>query len=344
MNERKTIMVVDDSDVDRTILTSILSDEFEIIEKNSGFAVVNHFTNDQGNPDALLLDISMPAVDGFGVLQLMKDLGIRSVPVFLVTAEATRENVAKAMQYNVAEFIRKPFDRDYIIERLKLHLGIMDEYELTDKDLEETYRYINELGTVYKRYLRNLGGDYDRCQRISDLMKMLLKEYSRLFPKQALDENQIDIISKAGYFCDIGNMVVPPETVKTETSSKAYEDHYMQHTILGAKLLHLNFSAHCKYFIEICSDICAHHHERYDGKGFPHRIIGDHNLIGSQMCRLAARFDNLFSPYEIHNGNQFEVVLREMEKDKGNVSNDVFSTLGYCRSNILRYYRENDKK
>ncbi len=344
MSEKKTIMVVDDSDVDRTILTSMLSDEFEIVEKNSGFAAINHFSNDLGNPDALLLDISMPAVDGFAVLQFMRESGIRSVPVFLVTAEATRDNVAKAMQYNVAEFIRKPFDKDYIIERIKLQLGIMGKHELTSKDLRETNRYIAELGTVYKRYLRNFGGDHTHCQRVSDLVAILLREHSRSFPKQALDDARIDIISKAAYFYDIGNMVVPPETVKTQAPSKAYVDSYTQHTILGAKLVHLNISAHCGYFIDVCSDICMHHHERYDGTGFPHRIIGDHNSIYSQMCRLADRFDRLFFPYETHSGSHFMFVMHEMEKDEGNVGRDIFSTLEYARDGILRYYQENDKE
>ncbi len=339
MNKGKKIMIVDDSDVDRVILKTILSDEFEIIEKSSGFAAMNFLENSNNKLDALLLDVSMPAVDGFDVLKFMKDSGINNIPVFLITAEATRINVEKASQFGVAEFIRKPFDKEYILRRIRLQIGVVCEYELTSEDIEKTYEYISELEFIYKRYLANFGGDHERYQRISGLMKILLTRYAAVADQPKLDKDHIDIISRAGYFCDIGNMIVPPETVKILRLRGANADSYQNHTRLGAELINLNHSKECRYFVEVCTDICVHHHERYDGRGFPHKIIGEHNLIYSQVCRLADRFDRSFIRYKESSEKPFIAAEIDLKKDKGSVSDKVFSLLMDCRSDIIEYYQ-----
>ncbi len=341
MSKNKTLLVVDDSDVDRTILKTILSEEFNIIEKSSGFAAVNFLTSlkDGPNaPDAILLDVSMPAVNGFDVLQFMKEAGISNIPVFLITAEATRSNVERATQYGVAEFIRKPFDKRYIIKRIKLQLGIISEHSLTETDLMYTYRYIEELERLYKRYLNNFSGDIKHYQRISDLMKLLLTAFTASSKKRKLDKTRIELISKAGFFCDIGNMVIPPASVQISGAVNGHRDLYQYHTLMGAEFINLNHSRHCRYFIDICTDICMHHHERYDGKGFPHKIVGDHNLIYSQMCRLADQFDQMFYQYQAHSETQFMFVLSELERDAGNVSKEMLSNLADCKSEIIQYY------
>lgn len=337
MKQDRTVLIVDDSDVDRAILKAILDDEFMVIEKTGGFSAINYLKKGKDEVDAMLLDVSMPAVDGFGVLEFMKDTGIQNIPVFLITAEATRSNVEKAARYSVVEFIRKPFDKDYIIKRIRLQLGILSEYTLTDEDYRETYKYIAELEMVYKRYLLNFGGDIRRYSRITGLMKILLTRYAVSPKEQRLDKDRIDIISKAGYFFDIGNMVVPPRTVKVQEAGQI-RDSYQHHTTWGAELISLNHSEHCRYFIDVCADICMHHHERYDGKGFPHRIVGDHNLLGAQMCSLAERFDRLFMQIGEHGEEQFAYVLGEIEKDEGYVSKEVLSALADCGQEIVAYY------
>lgn len=338
IDQDKILLVVDDSDVDRMILRTILGDEFKIIEKSSGFSAINSLNGLKDSLDALLLDVSMPAVDGFDVLQFMKDSGIDNIPVFLITAEATKENVEKATQYGVVEFIRKPFDKDYILRRIKIQLGIISEYALTKEDIKETHRYIAELETIYKRYLANYGQDQGHCARVRDLMRILLTRYAASYEEQNLDKKHIEIISKAGYFYDIGNMAVPPETVKAPQKSGVYRDHYRQHTILGAEIINLNQSGHCRYFMDVCSDICMHHHERYDGKGYPHRILGKHNLICSQICRLAIQFDRLFMQYREQGRESFGAVLEELQQDKGNVSQEVLAALSESGEDIAEYY------
>ncbi len=124
MGYRKNILIVDDSEVDRKVLEEILSHDFEVFQVNSGYAALNFLQDKEVSFDAVLLDISMPLLDGFSVLDLMEKYQIKEIPVFLITSEATLKNIQKAAQYNVAEFIRKPFDGNAILKRLKAKLGM----------------------------------------------------------------------------------------------------------------------------------------------------------------------------------------------------------------------------
>lgn len=335
VKKNKTLLIVDDSDIDREILKNIVENEFNIMEADGGYPALEILLDKTNLPDAVLLDVSMPVMDGFGILQILKDNCI-SIPVFLVTAEATRDNVEKATQFNVTDFIRKPFERADVLRRLRMKLGIVSDYDLSATDIEETLSYISDLKQLYDCYLANSGQDSGHYKRITDLMSILLNEYALVARRPELDKKHIEIISNAGYFCDIGNMVVSSKYAKPIKPEEMERDG--SHAILGANIIQLNYSENCEYFVQICSDICMHHHERYDGKGFPHKILGDNNLVYTQICRLADKFDALFFKYNEHSEAQFEYVLKELSQDEGAVSTVVFALLSNCKWDIICYY------
>lgn len=123
--ENKKLLIVDDEEPDRETLKSILRSEFSILEADSGFSALKIISEKKNELDAILLDVSMPVMNGFGVLKNMKAKKIRNICVFLITSEATKENVEKAAEYHVSEFIKKPFERDEIINRLKTKLEMI---------------------------------------------------------------------------------------------------------------------------------------------------------------------------------------------------------------------------
>lgn len=335
----KKLLLVDDSEIDREILKSILGDDYEITEADNGYAALKVIPKLINELDAILLDVSMPILDGFSVLRLMRENNLDKVPVFLITAEATQANVERAAQYNVSEFIRKPFEREDILKRLKSRLGAVLKQNLTKQDVEETYKYIADLEAVYNKYLSNAGKDNTHYSRIVDLMKILLNEYSTMEKNAGINREQIEIISKAAYFYDIGNMLLPSNIkygmVKQE---EVGVDLYQTHTVSGADIIALNLSKHCEYFVNISTDMCTHHHERYDGNGFPHRVQGENNSIYTQMCKLADEFDELFFKCSEHQEVQFKSVLNELRQDKGAYSPRVLSLLEKCQPAIILYY------
>lgn len=345
MANRK-ILIVDDSEIDREVLNNILSHDFDIIEAENGYAGLSLILAKRQELSAVMLDISMPIMDGFNVLYLLKENGIDNLPIFLITAEASPDNVQRAAQYNISEFIRKPFNSEEVLRRLKLKLNMVyDDGDdsasgdvLTEADIFATQEYIKELEKIYQSYLKNINEDNAHYVRVSDLMRILLFEYAKLTEDSNMDDTRIELIGKAAYFCDIGGMVVGNAIMRSRNRGDQEEMIYQNHTQLGADIVKLNHARRCSYFVQICSDICLHHHERYDGKGFPHRLIGNNNSIYAQMCRMLHDFDILFFKYMERNARQFDAVLAEMSKDQGILNPVLLMLLNSCKEDVLTYY------
>lgn len=338
-NEKKKLLIVDDSEIDRAVLTSILKGSFDILEADNGYSAMEVLQQEYNALSAVLLDVSMPVLDGFSVLRLMKDNKMDRIPVFLITAEATKDNVQKAMQFNVVEFIRKPFDREEILKRLKIKLGYNAYYNLRDitsNDIVEMKEYISRLESIYKSYLSNFGRDFGHYRRMAGLMKILLAKYN-VRKELKLEGEIMEIISGAAAFCDIGFMIVPNKFNVSEIDGMD-DELYQSHTKQGARIIRLNTSKQCEFFVHICADMCLHHHQKYDGSGFPDRIFKNDNSAYTQMCRIVDLFDGLFYKYREHNELQFEFVMSELAHDRAGVSPEIFSMFSECKFNVVMYY------
>lgn len=341
--ETKKILIVDDSEIDRSVLSSILSDDFEVEEIENGYSALEYMQKKGDLIDAILLDVSMPVIDGFSVLRLMRENNIDNIQVFMITSESTKDNVEKAMQYNVADFIKKPFDRETVLKRLKAQLGVVTSQKITDSQYEATNKYIEKLEKTYKTYISNWGKESGHYERMSDLMNILLSRYCASTKNNMLTKREIEFISKAAFFCDIGFMMLPRK-YGVMWQDEWDDELYKEHAGLGEDIVGLNTSKECEYFVHLCGQMCAHHHERYDGKGFPDGIYGNNNSIYIQMCRLADSFDEWYLKYRRHNDRWFDLVISSLSKDRGMVSPEVFSLLIDSRLSIISYYdtREED--
>lgn len=337
-SKERTVLIVDDSEIDRSILKNILSENFEVLEAENGFSAIEIVSLNRHEIDAILLDIMMPHITGFDVLRLLKESGLDHIPVFLITAEATKENVLRAAQYNIAEFISKPFDRDDILNRMKLLLGIRTQYWLTVEDISQMRMYIEKLEALYKVYLTNFGKDDAHYRRMVDLMQILLTRYASKHKDSQLDKEKIEIISKAAYFCDIGAMMVPDKMAGFSRDPEKLEMLTRNHTKFGSSIIKLGESKHCEFFMEVCSEMCMNHHERYDGLGYPRGISGKSLSAYSQMCRLVDEFDSLFSKFYGANELQVNLVMKKILRDDGLVSEEIMSLFDDCRIGISSYY------
>lgn len=346
MATAKRLLIVDDSEIDRSTLRNILNRCFDITEVENGYAALELVTKKNSNIDGVLLDISMPVIDGFNVLEIMSENNI-NIPIVLVTAEATAANVQRAAKYNIAGFISKPFNPHVILEKLGNIFGADNLTEVVETHEEsfgkteknETDNYISKLSFIYRSYLKNIGLDDSHCSRVSKLMELLLIEYG-LINKTELDTLDIRIISRAAYFYDIGIMGIPTELVGVKDFASASDsDMYESHTVMGANIIWLNNSVNCKFFVKVCSDMCMHHHERFDGLGYPHGLKGNDNSVYSQLCGLAISFDKLFIKRKEINEIQFDFVINELKFDRGAFSAECIDILAKCKGELLSYYK-----
>lgn len=340
--DRKQLLIVDDTEIDRIILKSILCRDFDIIEASSGNMAFEYITTKGDQLDGILLDIAMPHIDGFDVLKFMEDKGLTQIPVFLVTAEPTRDNVERAVQYNIAEFIGKPLT-GRMLRRLRSKLGVIPDYKLSNEDMKATESYISELEILYKKYLANFGKDDGRYRIMTELMRILLTNYSRTVRDGKLTTDSINLISKAAYFCDIGEMLIPDKRLKSVLNYADIKDMHREHPALGASLIRLNRAKSCEYFVEICSSMCLHHHERYDGQGYPDGLLEENNSIYNQMCRLVDEFERMRSKFYGDKVRPVKYVIRRLVNDcPGMIAPPIYYLLEDCEPQIVDYFMKMD--
>lgn len=341
--EKKRLLIVDDTKIDRIVLKSILGDEFDVLEANSGNMAFEYIMTRREQLDAILLDLTMPNIDGFDVLKFMKDKEIDDILVFVVTAEPTRDNVERALAYHVDDFIGKPLDKEDVLWRLRSRLGIIPNFDVGKEEMTETMKYISELETFYKIYLSNFGKNDKHYQTMADLMKILLTNYNKSSNSIKLTSDNIKLISKAAYFCDIGEMLIPDKQLQLMQGHTGTKEMQQGHTMNGFNLIRLNRSKSCSYFVEICSGMCLRHHERFDGKGYPHGVIGKNNSIYNQMCRLVDEFAQKSAMFYGSNSKSIKYVIKRLVNDNpGMVSKEVCSLLDDCEPFIVNYFMKKD--
>ncbi len=356
-DNRKKIMIVDDSDIDREILRNILEAEYEVLEETNGYSALDHIISQKISLDAVMLDISMPIMDGFAVLNIMKHNDIRNLPIIMITSEATRENVVRAVEFGITEFISKPFKPDVVLDRVRIILDLPEETEeeneddeddvkrdiLSSRDVEKSHEYFERLRELFLDSLKSRNLDDKHYSRVSDIMKEILLVYAMDNPDKKLTLDQINLISKAAYLYNFGKIMLnnsyysEPEVGSPDT--RLYENH----TIEGAKLLRLNAAPSCSYFVEVCSDMCMHHHELYNGGGFPHGLKGTENNIYTSLCGLIAAFDKIFIDRSMFNETQFDFVLSQMDVSCSKFDPALMGLFSKCRTPILAVYKKGDK-
>lgn len=175
-------------------------------------------------------------------------------------------------------------------------------------------------------------------------MAILLEEYAERTGNTELDKLHINLISKAAYFFDIGRMSIPDELIKNHKFAGSNMQLYETHTKEGAYMIQLNKDPACRYFVKVCSDMCIHHHEKYDGTGYPHGLKGGDIADYTRLCSLITEFDRLFSKREEINDWQFDFILKEIEVEQGRFDPKLVDILEMCKMSVILYYKQQMKK
>jgi putative two-component system response regulator len=352
---RKNILIVDDSDIDITILTEILSRDFNVVSRKNGYSTVKYLLDHKQAVDCILMDIKMPVLDGFEILDLMEDNDIRGIPVFMCTVEATIENVQRASNYAIEGFIAKPYTPETVLSKVHGFFGTtptvdpepepepeleetvqLDKNTLTEAHLEAIDAYILRLTNLYNDFLIDMHKSNLTYLRIVDLFSIVYKRYTQLTDINITNE-QLDICSKAVYFYDIGKMIRTAEHSDSNLSTVPGSEH----TQLGANIICLNDSPLCKYFVDCCSEICLYHHERWDGKGYPHHVKGEDIPVRALITGMLIEFDKIFVNRPEYNAANFDFTVNELSLRKLYFGDYTISILNNCKTNIIRYYINN---
>ena len=308
--DKQQILIVDDEEINRLILDGMFEDEDYVrIEASNGQEAICQMENNH-NIVLILLDIIMPVLDGFNVLEYMKERGLLDeIPVILITSETIGDSEDRAYSYGVADVIHKPF-YPYIVKKrckniielyqnkhsMKLRLKEQEKAILAQqKEINDNNEFvIDALSSVIESRNAETG---DHTKRIKYFTKIMLKYMMENFPKYGLKEQQMDLITRASVLHDIGKIGIPDAILLKPGRLTDEEFEIMKsHTTIGCDILQKFYRNQTSEFDRYCYEICRHHHERWDGKGYPDHLAGDDIPISAQIVAIADVYDALISP------------------------------------------------
>lgn len=340
---KKTILIVDDSEIDREILKNILLEEFDVIDVSGGSKALELLKADSDTKiDGMLIDIYMPVMDGFSLLSNLLRNGIRNIPIIMISADALKENILKAAKFGVTAFIKKPFDRKIVLGKVGQLFNVKEDdfiheeeidTNLTDKSRAEIEQYSQKLKLLYESFLKDNNMDTELFKKVRELMHFMLEQYSLENPEKKLSSELIAIICDAAYLYDIGKMVVSKNEKEVSGLTETANSPFYTHTAAGSALVRLNNSKDVAFFTKICSEICLQHHEKFDGTGFPNALFGTSISIYAQMCSIAIEFAKTL----ISTG--FDAAYEAIEAQKEAFNPDLCYMLKCMRQRLSAFYK-----
>lgn len=301
MSEKQKILIVDDAEMNRTILTGIMGDAYEYVEAINGVEAIEVLRN-RSDIDLMLLDIVMPELDGFGVLTAMRQHHwMDEIPVIVISAENTSTFIKRAYDLGVVDYINRPFDAAVVQRRVQntliLYAKQKQLMQLVEQQVYEREKsndiMMNILSHVVEFRNSESGSHTLHIRVITDV---LLRELERRTNRYHLTESDISMIATASALHDIGKINIPESILnKPGRLTEAEWQQMKTHTTIGDDLLRDVPVRQDEPLMKTAHEICRWHHERWDGGGYPDGLVGDEIPISAQVVSVADVYDVLTS-------------------------------------------------
>jgi len=295
----KTVLIVDDVEINREILAETFKEDYFIIEACDGAEAIDVMNQ---NPDisAVLLDLLMPKVNGLEVLKEMNRNGkIKTIPVFLITAANSEEMLLEGYHLGAVDIISKPFMTLFLRHRINNVIELYGHRNELEKIVAKQVEKINQ---IHQSMVESLAAviEFRDCEsgehvkRICGLTKILMTKVSEMYSEYHLPESEIGKIVKASILHDVGKISIPDRILnKPGRLTKEEFEIMKQHTVKGCEILKTMPDIIGEGIYDYSYDICRHHHERFDGRGYPDGLHGDEISIWAQVVSVADVYDAL---------------------------------------------------
>ena len=300
-NRKAKILIVDDAVINRMILCELLNDQYQIIEAEDGKKALEIMKEDK-TIDLVLLDIVMPEMDGYQVLEKMKEqCYLEYLPVIIISSEGNTTSMEKAYELGATDYIKRPFESYIINRRIKNTLMLYEKQkklvhlveQQIQKRVSNNITLINVLGHIVE--FRN-GESGLHIQHIQTITKMLLLQMGKKSHEYKLSDADILLISTASSLHDIGKISIDEKILnKPGRLTKDEFEIVKQHSLIGAEMLKTVPNYTNNDLLEYAYQICRWHHERYDGHGYPDGLVGNQIPISAQVVSIADVYDALTS-------------------------------------------------
>lgn len=316
VHRRQSVLIVDDSELNRKMLGQMLGSRFDIAEAASGEACLQLLEQNATGISIVLLDIHMPGIDGFTVLEEMnrKNL-LEQIPVIMISSEDTVDAVRRAFDLGASDYISRPFDAKVVYQRIINTIQLYAKQRrlsamAADLAFEKERASRMMIGILSQVVEKRNGESRDHVQRVAQLTSMLLTGLAQKTDRYPLTREKRRTIATAAALHDIGKMEICEDLLHKEGPLTEAERRTLQsHTLLGAQMLEEQPECRDDAFARTAYNICRWHHERYDGGGYPDGLQGEQIPIEAQVVGLADVYERLVSrPVDGHARTHSEVV------------------------------------
>lgn len=330
--ERPHVLIVDDSEFNRELLCGILGESFEILEADSGKEGLKLLRRYGTQISVVLLDIIMPEMNGFDVLDEMnKEHWLDNIPVIMISADDSDENIRRAFDLGVTDYICRPFDAKVVERRIRNTITLNLKQRRMLSLLAEQSRDKEKIGQMMVDILSNTvcyvnGESGQHIRNIQRITAILLERLLLKTDRYRLSFQDCVMISTASALHDIGKVGINTFILNKPGILTPEEYEVMKkHTLIGEHILKSGELSEFREepLLKTAEQICRWHHERYDGSGYPDGLSGEEIPIAAQVVSIADVFDALMSKRSYKEALSAEVALRMIENGECGSFNPV---------------------
>jgi len=310
-HEKPTILVVDDTPDNLTLMTALLKDDYRVKVAHNGERALR-LVQGSDPPALVLLDIMMPGMDGYEVCRRLKaDPLTESIPVIFLTARSEAEDESRGLSVGAVDYIVKPISPPVVMARIRTQLMLKSasdflrgKSDLLESEVARRTAEIQDLQDAMVLSMASLAETRDNetgnhLRRTQHYVKRLAQQL-RLNPRFAdeLNDRCIDLLFKSAPLHDIGKVGIPDSILLKPSRLDPAEFEIMKtHTTLGRDaIVHAEQAlGHEVPFLRFAKEIALSHQEKWDGSGYPEALVGEAIPLSARLMALADVYDALIS-------------------------------------------------
>lgn len=358
--QKDIVLIVDDQEINREILKALFFDgEYQVEEAENGLEALTIMEKYGKRVLVLLLDLSMPVMDGYELLERMGERGITEhAVVFVITASDDVISYERCFSLGVVDVIQKPINiPEFVRKRIE---NVVELYRArralrltVDKQAEQLARQREQLLDISSSIIDMLattiefrnGESGEHVRRIRTITKIVMLSYVRRHPDCGITKEQLRWITDASALHDLGKIAIPDNILcKPGRLTKEEFEIMKEHTTRGCEILErIPYLVNSELY-QYVYDICRHHHERWDGRGYPDGLKGDEITIWSQIVAVADVYDALVSVRVYKAAYSPDKAVQMITDGECGVFNpDVLECFYESEPEIREFYRESAK-
>lgn len=305
--DKRIAIIADDVEMNRSLLRDILEEQYTLLEAGDGEQVLQLIREQGDRVTFLLLDLMMPKLDGFAVLERLRgDQGLDRFPILIVSAETDVATEEKCLQLGVTDFIHKPFVPSLVQHRVRnavtLYAARDGLRKTVEEKTEELRRRNLQLSRTNEDTIELLGNVVEarslesgtHVRRVKGFTRILAADLQRNHPDLGITQSLTEAWTKASAMHDLGKIMVPDNILLKPGRLTSDEFAEMKkHTLYGCTILEGSQHMWDEDYYMLCWQICRYHHEKWDGSGYPEGLKGDDIPLVAQVVSVADCFDAL---------------------------------------------------